>query len=185
MANTPNSGIAMCHAQGKTAVYLSEDGRYTSSTTRPTSPLRKRRSARLIPTTTDAPREGVRATSRIASFSPRRRALSLTSSHCVTRARPSTRTPFGSCAPLRLAPPARDTGTTWRESATKSHQEVSNVHPTTLAVGDDRAEPIGGVGGCRHGVSGVTNGNRNRASLSRRYTYAGRDRPRSGHTDRA
>ena len=25
MARTPGSGIAMCHAQGKTAVYLSED----------------------------------------------------------------------------------------------------------------------------------------------------------------
>ena len=26
MARTPGSGIAMCHAQGKTAVYLSADG---------------------------------------------------------------------------------------------------------------------------------------------------------------
>ena len=28
MARTPGSGVAMCHEQGKTAVYLSEDGRY-------------------------------------------------------------------------------------------------------------------------------------------------------------
>ena len=28
MDRTPNSGIAMCHAQGKTAVYVSEDRRH-------------------------------------------------------------------------------------------------------------------------------------------------------------
>ena len=28
MERTPNSGIAMCHAQGKTAVYVSEDGQH-------------------------------------------------------------------------------------------------------------------------------------------------------------
>ena len=26
MSRTPGSGVAMCHAQGKTAVYLSDDG---------------------------------------------------------------------------------------------------------------------------------------------------------------
>ena len=28
MTQTPDSGIAMCHRQGKTAVYLSNDGMY-------------------------------------------------------------------------------------------------------------------------------------------------------------
>ena len=28
MERTPNSGVAMCHAQGKTAVYVSEDGHH-------------------------------------------------------------------------------------------------------------------------------------------------------------
>ena len=28
MSRTPGSGVAMCHAQGKTAVYLSDDGKY-------------------------------------------------------------------------------------------------------------------------------------------------------------
>lgn len=28
MDRTPESGIAMCHAQGKTAVYVSQDGRF-------------------------------------------------------------------------------------------------------------------------------------------------------------
>lgn len=28
MENTPGSGVAMCHQQGKTAVYLSDDGKY-------------------------------------------------------------------------------------------------------------------------------------------------------------
>ena len=28
MSRTPGSGVAMCHAQGKTAVYLSDDGQY-------------------------------------------------------------------------------------------------------------------------------------------------------------
>ena len=31
MARTPGSGVAMCHEQGKTAVYLSEDGRSSNS----------------------------------------------------------------------------------------------------------------------------------------------------------
>ena len=28
MSRTPGSGVAICHAQGKTAVYLSDDGKY-------------------------------------------------------------------------------------------------------------------------------------------------------------
>ena len=28
MSRTPGSAVAMCHAQGKTAVYLSDDGKY-------------------------------------------------------------------------------------------------------------------------------------------------------------
>lgn len=28
MDRTPNSGVKMCHAQGKTAVYVSQDGRF-------------------------------------------------------------------------------------------------------------------------------------------------------------
>ena len=28
MEQTPHSGIAMCHAQGKTAIYVSDDGNY-------------------------------------------------------------------------------------------------------------------------------------------------------------
>ena len=28
MERTPESGVKMCHEQGKTAVYLSEDGKY-------------------------------------------------------------------------------------------------------------------------------------------------------------
>ena len=28
MDRTPNSGVKMCHKQGKTAVYVSSDGRY-------------------------------------------------------------------------------------------------------------------------------------------------------------